>query len=120
MKKTSHAILSIGILAVFFGTFAGSCDHTVLQGEIHSPDAELRVGEQVLLELHVPEEQKGIHNEYWLVTPQDAGSFLPEGGSGRCALFMALKPGTCTVKVRGFFRQTNPQPITSMELTIRP
>ncbi|WP_022661045.1 hypothetical protein [Paucidesulfovibrio longus] len=111
----------LGAIALFLATFAGSCDHTVLRGEIvpaHGPF--LAAGQTVRLSLKVPEELDGIHDEYWLVTPRDAGRFEPEDARGRTAVFRALRPGPCTVEVWGFYRQTNPQPITTIKLNIHP
>ncbi|MGE4291321.1 MAG: hypothetical protein AB7E32_03830 [Desulfovibrio sp.] len=112
--------LFLGLPVLFLATFAGSCDHTVLRGDILPSRPVVAAGQTVEFTLDVPPELNGIHNEYWRVTPGDAGRFEPEDATGRKAVFRALRPGPCCVEVWGFYRQTNPQPISAMELNIQP
>lgn len=116
----SNFYIPLAMLTLFLATFAGSCDHTVLTGDIVTSSMEIAQGQTIQLTLQVPAELDGIHREYWLVEPRDAGRFEPEDPSGRFATFRAMRPGPCKVEVWGFFRQTNPQPISAIELTIKP
>ena len=104
---------------LFLVCFAGSCDHTVLTGAIRGPGI-LSAGRPQAMTLEVPEELEGIHGEQWLVEPPEAGRFEPGQGQGRSVVFLPLRPGRATIRVFGFLRQTNPQPVTAKDILIRP
>ncbi len=114
---------------------AGTCDHTRLMGEIILEKAEIRVGERVEMILKVPGDLDNIHGVMWDVVPGDmAGieykhlghskyekiedSYQVTDKSDRRAVLIAKKPGTCTIEVAGFFKQTNPQMITRKVIAI--
>ena len=104
---------------LFLACFAGSCDHTVLSGTVKGP-TEFRVGTPVELRLEVPQELEAIYWELWRVEPTEAGHFEPAEDQGRQVTFVPERPGPALIQVQGFFRQTNPQPITEQPITILP
>ena len=108
------------LIFISFFLIAGSCDHTRLHGEIVTSRAVVKVGEQVSLKLKVPERLEGIHRLIWQVEPADVGTFTEENDQAKSIRFEAKKPGQCVVSVYGFFKQTNPQPITSFSLQVEP
>ena len=96
---------------------ASSCDRTALSGKIVVEKEDLRIGETIQLKLEVPEELKGIHRVHWDVEPEDAGLF--EVKDDRTASFTAQTAGECDITTWGFYKQTNPQFITKVKLSIR-
>ena len=114
---------------VFLCTFSGTCDHTVLRGEVRVPKNTLLVGEEVSLELVLPPEFESVQHVTWEVEPSDGAMLrahrypfrynepLP-GKDDRTARFSASRPGKYTVSVFGYFRQTNTQPITEIRLQV--
>ena len=118
------------LFLVFILTFIfGTCDHTVLRGEIITSETEIKVGQKVKLELEIPQELDGIHRISWYVEPATAGEieyvqyevkFGEEeyGKEDRIAYFTAKEIGKCTISVYGFYKQTNPQPITYINIAI--
>lgn len=118
-----------------------SCDHTQLTGEVDIPDTKIEVGNKIPLVLVVPEELSGIYRTMWAVEPEEKGDIIygeelldtlteeemtAYFGSGkeslnadRIALFIPKEIGECTILVDGFYKQTNPQKITSIDIKIQ-
>lgn len=117
----------------------GSCDQTRLTGEVIVSDTAIRVGDTVTLQLIVPENLSEIFRVEWEVEPQASGdlffgSQLLETLSDeelvryfgktkglnpdRVALFIPKEIGRSTIYVTGFYKQTNPQPITTFNLEV--
>jgi hypothetical protein len=136
-----RTILLAGLLLLIFAV-GGSCDHTRLTGEVEITGRKVSVGEPVPLKLRVPEELSGICRVIWDLEPPDGGEII-EGtellellsdeelaaffGAGeeelnpdRIALFVPQEAGSYVIYVSGFYKQTNPQDITSIEVTIIP
>lgn len=133
MKRCITIIALIGLF-LFTG---GSCDHTRLTGEISVPDTRIAVGEKLPLLLDVPEELSGIYRVCWEVEPPGKGEirqgeqltasltaeelrlyFGEEIDFDRVALFTAREAGSCRIAASGFYKQTNPQEITFIDLEI--
>ena len=134
MNKHRAAIIVCVVFLLFAG---GTCDHTALSGKIVAPDTGVKVGEPVPLILEVPEELSGIYRVEWEADPEGKGKILygeqlldelteaelsfffgEAFDPDRAALFTAEEAGTCTISVSGFYKQTNPQNITSIDLTV--
>lgn len=112
-------------------------DHTNLEGNIIMPMESIKIGDRVALYLEVPEELSGIYRTMWEVK-DDMGDIIegenlveeltkeeilfyfgtPYINQDRVALFTAKKKGKCKIFVEGFYKQTNPQNITSIEFEI--
>ena len=117
-------IIRILPFTVLVFLFSGSCDHTILTGEIVMESLELKIGQEYILKLEVPPELDGIYRVMWEVEPSDSASIdFPECTDEECerdsaykgdrtAIVTVLKPGEIEIIVSGFYRQTNPQPIT--------
>ncbi len=115
------------------------CDHTRLSGKIIIPDTKIKVGDKIPLKLEVPEELSGIYRTMWYPNSNEFGEII-EGeellekltekelenyfgknenlNPDRITIFIPKKKGKCTIFAAGFYRQTNPQPITSIEIEI--
>ncbi len=123
------------VLAAGLILTAGTCDHTRLMGEIALEKAQIHVGERVTMILKVPGELDNIHGVMWDIVPGDLagveynhlghskykkieGSYQVTDRSDRQAVLIPKKPGTCTIEVAGFFKQTNPQMITRKVIEI--
>ena len=145
MNKKIFRIILVIILAsisVFIaGYFAYTwlfvlSDHTELKGEIISEKSILAAGETLTLKLKVPEELDAIHRISWHIDPENIGridykevgawdNMEDKEGSriypkvDRTAVFTAKKTGNCTIYARGFYKQTNPQPIASITIEVR-
>ena len=78
------------------------------------------MGEQISLELKVPTHLEDIHQLMWHVDPVEAGTFTEENDQAKTVRFEAKKAGKCVLIVDGFFKQTNPQPINSLSLQVKP
>jgi len=108
----------------------GSCDQTVLAGTIEAQKTTVATGERLQLELVLPAELDGVHRIFWEVTPAGCATIeavrhpaLPPkklDKRDRRAVFTGTKAGPCTVQTSGFYRQTNPQPITTLVVTVAP
>jgi len=126
-------ILLIIILLIF--SFAGTCDHTELTGKIILNKEIIHVGDEISLELKIPKDLDEIYGIYWDINPKDIGEIIYtergvdalqniNGGykvvykDDRKANFIPLKSGKCVIEVSGYYKQTNPQPITSITLNI--
>ncbi|NLA11365.1 MAG: hypothetical protein GX883_04510 [Firmicutes bacterium] len=129
--------LAILILVGLFLFTGGSCDQTRLTGEISVPDTRVTAGKTIPLLLEVPEELAGIYRVHWEVDSPDKGEirqgeqlresltaeelrlyFGEEIDFDRVALFTAREPGSCRISASGFYKQTNPQDITFIDLEI--
>lgn len=137
-------LVSVFILASFYvvtifarnwiGVFSNYSD---LQGEIIAERRSLHVGDIITLELMLPDRFQSVHRLHWEVEPAAAGTVdyaavteedrrVDEDGDvfypvrDRTAYFTAENPGRCTIRVYGFYRQTNPRLITRLELAVTP
>ncbi|MBN2795086.1 MAG: hypothetical protein JXR88_06755 [Clostridia bacterium] len=131
----------IGILMILL--FLVSCDHTDLSGDIIVSDRLWYVGDLIPLRLEVPEELEEIHDVMWgvynlehpdvaleiLFTGETILNYIDENtlenllnlneiDYDRVVLFIPNESGHYRVEVEGFYKQTNPQPITELEITI--
>ena len=113
------------LVSMLLGTLllAGSCDHTQLSGKVEPARVDTKVGEQVELTLEVPPKLDGcVRDELWEVEPASLGEVQHRDESGskhRRVTFVARSSGTGQIRVLGFCRQTNPQPITTVEVRVR-
>jgi hypothetical protein len=133
IKRVTFILLSSIIII-----FLSGCDHTVLSGTVIVPKTQVNVGDIIPLKLNVPEELSGIHGVMWTIEPEGKGEIIEgdqiikkfseeeiqsffgeEYNKDRIALFKAKKIGECSILVDGFYRQTNPQAITEINLEIR-
>jgi hypothetical protein len=138
IHKKRFAIMFLLCIASFVIT-GGSCDRTQLSGEVVVADTRIKVGEVVPLQLAVPESLSEIYRVEWEVEPQERGDVLfgaqlleilseeeyeyyfgssEEINADRVALFLPKEKGTSTIHVTGFYKQTNPQPITAISLEV--
>lgn len=109
------------VVFIFFLIFvlsAGTCDHTVLHGTIVTERTKIMAGETIELKLEVPEDLEGIHRVIWVVKPKEFGTLKYKEGEDRKVLFTAIKAGSCIISTFGFYKQTNPQPITEIMIEI--
>ncbi len=140
MKKIMTLFLLISL--VFLG---GSCDHTDLSGEILIVQSDAD-GRNSLLLLEVADELGDIHDVMWVVRKIEGeedimmddliviGSDLFDYYSedelkqivdtdilnfDRIALFIPTLSGQYTIRADGFYKQTNPQPITRIEVEVK-
>jgi len=133
------AVITAGVVMIF----NSASDHTELIGEIHLPDKTFHVNEPIPLELLVPDDLEGIYDLMWDYQLEDSDEigfeYLIEGvnlndqftdkelstlfekdvvNTSRCAVFTPETKGKYTINVAGFFKQTNPQGITSIEVIV--
>lgn len=113
----------ISPLVMFILLFSGSCDHTILTGEIIVDSSEFKTGNEYSLYLEIHPELDGIYWITWEVEPADFANINfdvctdDDCGKGstykgdRTAVLTPLKPGEIEIKVSGFYKQTNPQPV---------
>lgn len=141
----NYIIFLLVLICIFIFTGCGiieiaGCDHTQLTGEIIVLDKEIKVGDKIPIMLEVPEELSGIYRTMWDVSPNEVGEII--GGDqlleefsddelklyfgqdanlnpDRIALFIANKKGEFIIDVFGFYKQTNPQGITYIELEVK-
>jgi hypothetical protein len=132
------------ILIILIGLLLLSCDRTVLEGDILPQVDTFKVNQMIPLVLQVPEELEEIHRTMWHIDYEgydieDMKTQLFEGEEildilseeeikdlfnleeinyDRIALFIPNQATTYVVIVDGFFRQTNPQGITSLEIKV--
>ncbi len=103
------------------------CDHTDLNGEISVYELSEN---SFILELLVPEELNDIHDVMWtcgtdncVLITEDIETILDLNGYDYSVdtldryAYVEIK-GDCTIEVDGFYKQTNPQPITDINLPI--
>ncbi|RLC63827.1 MAG: hypothetical protein DRI01_04520 [Chloroflexi bacterium] len=117
-KKITLGFLIIASLSLM--GIAGACDQTELEGTISPSPIETRVGETITLTLAVPSDLKEIHRETWQVEPESLGTIecVSSGEKCRKAIFTATSPGSGTVGVWGFYKQTNPQFIAETKIIV--
>jgi len=141
MKKHLFIILSLSLAFLFLT----SCDRTRLEGEIIVLQENIKAGDEVSLVLNVPDKLKGIYRTMWTVENQGTGEIdidvqilqgealqdrytieqlkeifnTEEINYDRVAIFIPENAGKYTVYVEGFFKQTNPQPISSLEIDVQ-
>ena len=121
MKARKHILVAILMASLFALAFAaGACDRTDLEGTVSPSPVEAYVGEAVVITLEVPSELEDIHREMWVVEPESLGTVecVSSGDKCRRVTFTATSPGTGTIEVWGFYKQTNPQFITEAEVTV--
>jgi len=108
------------IAALGLMTLGGGCDHTELEGTIHPSPVKAKVGESITLTLEVPPELEGIHRVIWEVDPDSLGviDYGDCGENCRQVTFTAMSPGTGGIGVCGFYKQTNPQDITYVDVIV--
>lgn len=97
------------------------CDNTDLTGEIKPSPVVVSVGENITLKLEVPENLEGINRETWTVEPQSIGSieYAVSEENNREVIFTGLSSGSGTIEVWGYYKQTNPQYITEVDVTVK-
>ncbi len=141
MKKYLFLILSISL----FFLFITSCDKTRLEGEILIFKEDVKTGDEVALILTVPDNLKDIYRTMWTVENQETGAIdvdiqilqgealqnkytttqlkeifkTEEINYDRVAIFIPENSGKYTVYVEGFFKQTNPQPVSSLVIDVQ-
>ncbi len=117
------------ISALFFITFAGSCDQTVLTGIIICKPQSVRVNETARLALEVATRFEGAYRIMWKSIPTDNVELKwrewdpyykrsKENNEDRIAEFSASKTGSYEVQAYGFFKQTNPQFIAKITISV--
>jgi len=127
--KRKYQITMFGIVIAFFAFFGGTCDRTILRGQIVPEKASINPGETVRLDLKIPTDLDGIHRIRWEVDPEDIGKIEYKeypvrwdgkayGKEDRIAYFTAERSGTCEIVALGFYKQTNPQLIDKLSLEI--
>ena len=139
IKLIITLIITISIIIIGYYAYVWlfkASDHTKLSGIITVDKTNIKIGETVTLMLTVPDKLDAIHRLHWEVRPATAGEIIYtqieyEAGEknrdgvisypkdDRTARFTARQTGTCTITVVGFFKQTNPQPVASLELVIQ-
>lgn len=127
------------LIVILFSTLISGCDHTELTGEIIIPERDIKVGDSIPLILKVPENLSEIYRVMWTVEPKEIGEIvegdelfeelstkelkilfnqLDEINPDRIALFKAKETGSAEIFVAGFYRQTNPQGITAIDIEV--
>ena len=126
-RKNSFYIFMLCLIVVVF--FNGTCDFTPLRGKIIVGPQSVNVGEDIRLDLQIPQELDDIHRIQWGVDPEDAGEIKYKeypvqwgeqkyGKEDRIAFFTAKKPGACEIYALGFYKQTNPQLIDKITVQV--
>ena len=120
-----------------------SCDQTDLSGDVLVLYEPLVTDQTIPLILQVPEDLEEIYKVSWSVFlkdhPQDPLDIIIYGENlldyysqeelghifnletinyDRIALFNPRAKGIYTIEVHGYYKQTNPQPITHLDITI--
>lgn len=122
------------------------CDHTELVGTIVVDEMKLNVGEPVLIMLEVPDDMEEIHGVLWATYYKDNGQDMrgtdqfiyvdeleqlytdeqllnlfgiTELKEDRMVVLIPTHSGEHTIEVYGFLYQTNPQPITNLEVIVK-
>jgi hypothetical protein len=125
-RRPRHVLWLAGLALL---GIAGTCDHTRLRGTIVVDRHRPVVGDSIGLRLEVPAELDGIHWVSWNATPSSACSVSyvrverderSRSKADRAATLVAEAAGACHIEVSGFYKQTNPQPITELDLEIQP
>ena len=138
MRKGHMLKAALCLLTILLFNTGGGCDQTQLSGDVIVPDRVIMVNEPVGLQLVVPETLSGIYRVYWQLNPEEGGEIiygealteqlsaadiqryfdLDEIDPDRHVLFTGTTPGRVHIEVYGYYKQTNPQPITEFELDI--
>ena len=136
-----HLWKIIYIVATLF--VVTSCDHTDLEGEITLLVDAPSVAVAIPIRLDVPDDLEDIHDVMWSVQDEEGNYLLEEGviygealveavgedwivatygaldgNYDRAMLFSPSEPGRYTIEADGFYLQTNPQPITTIEVVV--
>jgi len=111
--------IAIVLVITLIITLTG-CDHTDLDGEIYPSPLIMTVGETVSLTLEVPDELDEIYRECWTVEPDSLGTIEYDDSQekNREVTFTAANAGTGLIEVWGFYKQTNPQFITEVNVRV--
>lgn len=119
IKKIISGLILIIALAGL-GVITAACDSTDLEGTIIPSPVEAKVADEIVITLEVPAELREIHREMWQVEPESLGTITctETGDNCRQATFTAVSPGEGTIEVWGFYKQTNPQFITEVEVRV--
>lgn len=127
-----HRIRIPVLLAVFFVSFAGSCDRTDVRDScrIETSGQPLCLAVPQRLTLEVPHKFSAkLYRIEWDVTPRTAASIRWETNdrgkrpftNDRHALLTPLVPGRLDVTVFAFYGpQTSPQKVAVLSLTVTP
>lgn len=135
MVNKKRCIMIWLILMIAISNLTG-CDKTRLSGTIQLYSEDLKIGVPMAITLEVPEDLEGIYRVMWEVEPSEAGIIL--GGTDiieayseeeikaifgndidtlnvdRIALYIPTEEIDFTIYASGFYKQTNPQPITNI------
>jgi hypothetical protein len=130
---------------VVFMLLAGSCNQTDLYGEIVIAESEIVNDNNLLLLLKVPDELSEIHDVEWILSEineekeivindfifigEDLLNYYSEDelkdifnvdmlNFDRIAMFIPASSGKYIIETFGFYKQTNPQIITEIEIVI--
>jgi hypothetical protein len=137
MKKFLGILGVMSLILVF-----SACDHTDLSGEVTVITTTHRLDEPIAFVLDVPEELNDIYRVMWAADSVEDGTRyamiygeeliehyseaelleLFDGRkieADRMAVFIPKKAGDYIIDVEGFYKQTNPQPITQMQIEIK-
>ncbi len=139
MKRKGRCVAAL-VLVVSVVWFITACDQTVLEGEIFVKTDDIQVGKAVPLMLEIPPKLDGIYRVMWGVLPRNAGEIyygeeiaeiitreelkqyygdIDNVNMERIALFYPAQKGKCIIEVSGFYKQTNPQGITEIEIMVK-
>jgi hypothetical protein len=139
-KRGMIATLCFMMLCLFIFS---ACDHTDLSGSIHVMSDKIIKNNAIPLYLDVPQELNDIYRTMWGVIYEDEEAMndayvcygdalltsytedelsvlfgLKALNYDRMAVFTPTQSGTYRIIVDGFYKQTNPQPITELEVTV--
>lgn len=111
-----------------------SCSEADLEGYISLEKKRILTGDTVQMELNVPEEFDNMYGVMWTVKPDGVGlvKYKDLGPAGkesktdaaevrkedRKAVFIAQKPGACTIFVHAFYQKSTYQPVTELRIFI--
>ncbi|MDM8533178.1 hypothetical protein QUF55_00620 [Clostridiaceae bacterium HSG29] len=140
MKKKAFLFMIVLVLLIV------ACDHTKLDGEILIVESNIVDDSIVPLKLEVSDELSEIYQVMWttikvneedemiihdlIVRDKDLLNYYSEDelkqifnvealNYDRIALFIPISNGKYIIEVDGFYKQTNPQPITRKEVIIK-
>lgn len=141
---TKNKIFILTIVLFTACSLLAGCDKTDLTGEVTVLTDEVNVNEEIPLLLKVPEELNEIYRVMWGVTFEEETRIndkyiifgeellknyteeelkqifgVEELNYDRIAIFLPNKCGKYSIVVDGFYRQTNPQPITEIEIEVK-
>lgn len=132
-----------GLIILMISILLVGCDHTDLSGEIIIKDQTWHAGDIIPLILEVPDDLKDIHDVMWavynlehdheyleqiyfgdqmlnVITEENLKGLLEvdDIDYDRIALFIPEVSGKYSIVVEGFYKQTNPQSITDIEMIV--